>query len=258
MIRWKLDAGIWEVELGTEPCNEIGTEFLAQLEQFLEQLHASEAHSVIFYSSIKRGFSAGADLRELYHKLDEVEESQREPQLRAFLSRLHRAFDTIDQLPLVTIAVIHGVCFGGGFELALTCDLLVAERTARFCFPELRLGIVPTFGGISRLRREVGDPLARDLLLTGRSINAKRAYELGLVQYFVAPGQGLEVARSIAAQVGKFEPEARRACKKLLKQVPRESIDRETETFIRLALRSVFREALEKFVHDTSPFPYLP
>jgi len=73
---------------------------------------------------------------------------------------------------LVTVAAVHGVVFGGGFELALTCDMIVADRTARFCFPELRLGLIPGFGGIPRLKRDLGNGLVRDLLMTGRSISA--------------------------------------------------------------------------------------
>jgi long-chain acyl-CoA synthetase len=113
--------------------------------------------------------------------------------------------DTLDMLPLTTIAVVHGVCFGGGFELALTCDMLIAEKSARFCFPELRLGIIPGFGGIPRLRRDVGNALIRDLLLSGRSIGAKKALAVGLVSQVVASGEGLDAARSLAAQSAKFD-----------------------------------------------------
>jgi len=70
----------------------------------------------------------------------------------------------------------------------LTCDVLVADKTARFCFPELRLGIVPGFGGIPRLRRELGNAVVRDILMTGRSLNAKKAQAVGLVSQVVAPG----------------------------------------------------------------------
>src|SRR5438046_7760286 len=76
--------------------------------------------------------------------------------------------NTIDAAPLTTIASVHGVVFGGGFELALVCDLIIADKMARFCFPELRLGLVPGFGGIPRLKRDLGNAVVRDLLLTGR------------------------------------------------------------------------------------------
>ena len=76
--------------------------------------------------------------------------------VRAFIDRIHNVFDRLDQLPVTTIAVTHGVVFGGGFELALTADVIIAEQGARFAFPELRLGLVPGFGGIPRLERDLG------------------------------------------------------------------------------------------------------
>ena len=74
---------------------------------------------------------------------------------RHFIDRIHAVFNTIDACPLTTIAAVNGVVFGGGFELALVCDLIVADKTARFCFPELRLGLIPGFGGIPRLERDL-------------------------------------------------------------------------------------------------------
>ncbi|HRI07254.1 MAG TPA: UDP-N-acetylglucosamine 2-epimerase, partial [Nannocystaceae bacterium] len=148
--------------------------------------------------------------------------------------------------------------FGGGFELALTCDVLIAEKSARFCFPELRLGIIPGFGGIPRLRRDVGNAVIRDLLLSGRSVGAKRAHELGLVSQVVGRGEGLEVARALAGQSGKFDPAARRAAKAFIKQLPREELAREKELFVELALRPTLLAALTKFVESTDLRPYLP
>ena len=93
--------------------------------------------------------------------------------------------NAIDAAPLTTIAAVQGVAFGGGFELALVCDLIIADKMARFCFPELRLGLIPGFGGIPRLKRDLGNAVVRDLLLTGRSINATKAQAVGLVSQVV-------------------------------------------------------------------------
>ena len=94
--------------------------------------------------------------------------------------------------------------FGGGFELALACDLIIADKMARFCFPELRLGLIPGFGGIPRLKRDVGNAVVRDLLLTGRSFNATGA-GVGIVSQVVAEGEALRAARATAAQLAKFD-----------------------------------------------------
>jgi enoyl-CoA hydratase/carnithine racemase len=105
---------------------------------------------------------------------------------------------------LTTIAAVHGVTFGGGFELALTCDLIIADKMARFCFPELRLGLIPGFGGIPRLKRDLGNAVVRDLLLTGRSFNANKAQQIGLVSQVVGEGEALRAARATAAQFKKI------------------------------------------------------
>ncbi len=178
--------------------------------------------------------------------------------MRRFLDRIHRVMDTLDLLPLTTIGVVHGVCFGGGFELALTCDLLVANRTARFCFPELRLGILPGFGGIPRLRRDVGNAVVRDLLLTGRSINAKKAGALGLVSQVVAPGEALGVARQMARQAVKFDRDAAVTTKRFLKPLPSADLALEKEHFLRLFKNPTVVESLRRFVESKDVRPYLP
>src|SRR6266566_4354159 len=108
----------------------------------------------------------------------------------------HEPTNEIGSTPVVTIAAVHGVCFGGGFELALACYIIVADKMARFAFPELRLGLIPGWGGIPRLKRDLGNAFIRDLLLTGRSVNAARAHSVGLVAQLAAEGESLKVARS--------------------------------------------------------------
>src|SRR5438046_8426519 len=122
--------------------------------------------------------------------------------IRGSLERTHHVMNMIDASPLTTIAAVHGVTFGGGLELALTCDLIIADKTARFCFPELRLGLIPGFGGIPRLKRDLGNAVVRDLLLTGRSFNSTKAQQVGLVSQVVGEHEALRVARTTAAQIG--------------------------------------------------------
>lgn len=257
-LEWTVADGICELALGREPCNEIGTEMLVGLEQFLAQLDTDSTRALVVYSTARGGFSAGADLRELYHGLATRSEAEQEPALRDFIDRIHRVMDTLDMLPMTTVGVVHGVCFGGGFELALTCDVLIAEKTARFCFPELRLGILPGFGGIPRLRRDVSNAIVRDLLLTGRSINAKKAMTAGLVSQMIAPGEGLAAARAVAKQATKFDRDALVTTKRFMKPIPRAQLDEEKAHFLRLAQRPALREALRKFVESDDLRPYLP
>ena len=178
-LSWGLMDGVVELALHREPCNEIGLLTLEELESFaaaLEKLN-NEAHALIIYSSLKCGFSAGADLKELFRISQEMERGEAVKGVRDYLERIHRVMNAIDASPLTTIAAVHGVTFGGGFELALVCDLIIADKMARFCFPELRLGLIPGFGGIPRLKRDLGNGIVRDLLLTGRSFNATKAQQ---------------------------------------------------------------------------------
>lgn len=249
--------GVYELVLAAPPCNEIGTRMLAFLRGFLDQIDPA-AHTLIIRSGLRGGFCAGADLRELYRGLCETPREQHGPQIRAFIDAIHGVMDDLDMLPLTTVGVVHGVCFGGGFELALTCDILIAEKTARFCFPELRLGIIPGFGGIPRLRRDVGNALIRDLLLSGRSIGARKALEAGLVSQVVPTGEGLAAARALAAQTAKFDPVARKAAKAFIKPLPRDELLAERDLFVRLAEGPTLLAALKRFVESTDLRPYLP
>jgi enoyl-CoA hydratase/carnithine racemase len=178
--------------------------------------------------------------------------------VRDYLQRIHRVLNTIDALPLTTIAAVHGVTFGGGFELALVCDLIVADKMARFCFPELRLGLIPGFGGIPRLKRDLGNAVVRDLLLTGRSFNATKAQQVGLVSQVVAEGAALKVARATAAQLGKFDRRAAVAAKEFIKPIPYEELRREIDIFCELFAQPAVAAGLRKFVESEDAQPYLP
>ena len=259
-IAYELRDGVLELTLNRAPCNEIGSESLEELEQFVERLPDLEArgHALILSSTLDCGFSAGADLRELYRRSQELGQERALSGVRDFLMRVHRVMNALDSSSLVTIAALHGVVFGGGFELALTSDLMVADRSARFCFPELRLGLIPGFGGIPRLKRDLGNAVVRDLLLTGRSFNAQKAQQIGLISQLVGEGEALRVARRTAQQVGKFDPNTRAAAKKFTKAIPREELEREIELFCQLFAQPAVARGLKKFVESEDRQPYLP
>ena len=178
--------------------------------------------------------------------------------VRDFLERIHRVLNLIDASPLTTIAAVHGVTFGGGFELALVCDLIIADKMARFCFPELRLGLIPGFGGIPRLKRDLGNAVVRDLLLTGRSFNATKMQQVGLVSQMVGEGESLRVARATAAQLGKFDRRTAVAAKKFIKPIPYEELRKEIDVFCELFAEPAVEAGLRKFVESEEAQPYLP
>lgn len=259
-LSWVMKDGVIELALHRAPCNELGSEALAELEQFATflQRYQQEAHALIIYSEMSSGFCAGADLCELYHRSQAMEKVAALKGVRDFLERIHRVLNLIDAAPLTTIAAVHGVTFGGGFELALTCDLIIADKMARFCFPELRLGLIPGFGGIPRLKRDLGNGLVRDLLLTGRSINATKAQQIGLVSQVVGEGEVLRAARATAAQIAKFDHATAAAAKKFIKPIPHEELRQEIDIFCELFAQPAVQNGLRKFVESTDKQPYLP
>ncbi|MGA9526533.1 MAG: enoyl-CoA hydratase/isomerase family protein [Terriglobales bacterium] len=259
-LSWQVVNGAIELTLHREPCNEIGSLMLEELEEFTRALPelTQEAHALIMHSAQAAGFSAGADLRELYRRSQGMKKGDAARGVRDFLERIHAVMNTLDALPLTTIAAVHGVTFGGGFEMSLVCDIIIADRMARFCFPELRLGLIPGFGGIPRLKRDLGNAVVRDLLLTGRSFNVMKAQQIGLVSQIAAEGEALRVARATASQVGKFDRATAAAAKKFVKPIPYDDLKQEIDIFCDLYTRLAVEEGLRKFVENESAQPYLP
>lgn len=259
-VSWEAKNGVVELRLHRAPCNELGSLSLDELEQFAGALDDFEkdSHALIVYSEMSPGFCAGADLRELYQRSSTMEQVQALQGVREFLERIHRVLNRIDASSLTTIASVHGVTFGGGLELALACDLIIADKTARFAFPELRLGLIPGFGGIPRLKRDVGNAVVRDLLLTGRSFNATKAQQIGLVSQVVAEGEALRAARATAAQLAKFDRHTAATAKQFIKPVPYEELKRELDTFCDLFSRPAVQAGLKRFVESKEAQPYLP
>jgi len=259
-ISWELSNGVIELALHREPCNEIGTLVLSELEQLVSALPSLEedAHALIIHSNLSCGFSAGGDLRELYEGIRTTEEKAALAGIRDFHERIHHVMNTLDATSLTTIATVHGICFGGGLELALTCDMIIADKTARFCFPELRLGIIPGFGGIPRIKRDLGNAVVRDLLLTGRSFNVTKAQQIGLVSQVVGEGEALRAARGTAGQLAKFDRRTAATAKKFIKPIPYDELREEIEIVCELYARPTVQAALKKFVESTDAQPYLP
>ena len=203
--------GVVEVALSTEPCNEIGEPNARRPRRRVSQPRPRRdprGHPVQHRPPrVQRGCRPARVVRGPAERRRE----RAGERIEAFIHRIHDLFDLIDQLPVTTIAAVHGVCFGGGFELALTADIIVAERTARFAFPELRLGLIPGFGGIPRLERDVGGAVVRDLLLTGRSYNAAKAVSVGLASQQVGRGEG---ARGRSAPSRARRPASSRRCRR--------------------------------------------
>jgi len=152
-----------------------------------------------------RAFSAGADVTE-FRGLDPGDISD-------YYLGAGRLYDVIAELPMVTIAAIHGYCMGGGFEMSLACDVRIAERSAVFGLPEAGLGIVPSSGGLTRLVRAVGPARAKEVMLWHDRMRAEQVHSLGLVTELVEDGLALEVALAGAERMAALPTLAVRAIK---------------------------------------------
>ena len=153
--------------------NSIDTALMEKLGHMLMDIEKTSARAIVFTGAGDTYFIGGAD---------GVEMMQCDPEgARAFSARIQKLFDRMEESPLILVAAINGLCFGGGFEFALACDLRVASETARIGLPEVKVGIIPGGGGTQRLPRLVGVGRAMEMILTGRLYKGKEAFDLGLI-----------------------------------------------------------------------------
>jgi len=156
------------------------------------------------------------------------------------------------------IAAVNGVAMGGGLEIVLACDLAVADETARLALPEVKVGLFAAAGGVQRLTRQIGRKAAMELILTGKSINAERALELGIVNAVAAKGESLQAARSLAAVIVANSPSAVRASKQALNKLEEiealnAALDANPSILGRLVRTKDFKEGLTAFVEKRTP-----
>lgn len=166
--------------------NVLSKEVLLELDLILKDIEKESPKGLVILSAKSSGFIAGADIKEFTKLKDSAEALE-------LIRRGQSVFDHLESLPFPTVALINGFCLGGGMELALACRIRVAEESpsTRLGLPEVQLGIHPGFGGTVRLPPLVGAPVAMDLMLTGRTIDARKARKIGLVDY-VTPSRHLK------------------------------------------------------------------
>ncbi|MEX1652660.1 enoyl-CoA hydratase/isomerase family protein [Streptomyces pseudovenezuelae] len=189
--------------------NAIGSETASRLKQALADIRDNDDVRALVITGAGRAFSAGADL-------GEIESFTTPGQFRDFVGRLTEAFALLEDFPKPSVAAVHGFAFGGGLELALACDLRVAERGTRLGLPEMKLGVLPGAGGTQRLPRLLPPAIAKQMILTGEPIDAERAHALGLVNELAEPGGALKTAEALAAKLTAGAPLALAAGKRLI------------------------------------------
>jgi enoyl-CoA hydratase len=212
--------------------NALSDELMDELVGTLEELDREEAIRAIVLGGNERAFAAGADIGELTQA----------SAIDLYYQRRVERWDAIRGLWTPLVAAVSGFCLGGGCELAMSCDLIVASETAEFGQPETGLGIIPGAGGTQLLTRAVGKALAMDVILSGRRLSAREAVAAGLVARVVAKEAWLDEAKRIAREIAEKGPVATRLAK--------ESVDRAYETTLAAGLEAERRALYLAFASE--------
>jgi enoyl-CoA hydratase len=209
-IRLVLDGPLAVATLARAPVNAIDEAWLERLDQALDALERAAGVACLLLRSSERAFCAGADLALMRSRFATEEGRAR---MIEFVRALQRVYARLERLPQATIAEIGGPAMGGGFELALACDLRIASEDARLGLPEARLGLLPGAGGTQRLTRIAGEALAKRMILRGEVVDGREAAALGLVHWAVPAAELGPRARALAAELTALPPAALAACK---------------------------------------------
>src|SRR4051794_5715545 len=215
-----------------EALNALSDELMDELVATLSELDRDKAVRCIVLGGNERAFAAGADIREL----------ARSSAIDLYYQRRVERWDAIRSLWTPLVAAVSGFCLGGGCELAMSCDLIVASETAQFGQPETSLGIIPGAGGTQRLTRAVGKALAMDVILSGRRLTAHEALAAGLVARVVVKEAWLDEAKRVAREIADKGPVANRLAK--------ESVNRAYETTLQAGLESERRALYLAFASE--------
>ena len=220
--------------------NSINTHLMSQIKDLLRDLEETELRALVLSGAGSSHFVGGADGIEMM-QLDRAG-------ALAFSRRFQGLLDRLEASPLVTVAAINGLCFGGGFELALACDLRVATTSSRIGLPEVKVGLIPGGGGTQRLPRLVGSGLAIEMILSGRLYEGEQAAHLGLV-HRVAPEAGLRQAvgdllRPMLRNPGHAVSLAKRAVKAAQNSPLPGGLSREAELFSQCHDHDFFRRLM--------------
>ncbi len=227
--------------------NALDFELIHQLTDALETLDREGARAIVITGAGEKAFAAGADIREL---------GVQTPTTLFSGNEFHR-WERIKRIRTPLIAAVRGVALGGGCELAMTCDMIVAADDARFGQPEILLGVMPGAGGTQRLTRAIGKAKAMELVLTGGMLSARDAEAHGLVTKLAPAAEVVPVALELAARVASMPPVAVRAAKEAVNRAFEVSLEAGLE-FERRAFFLLFdtddaREGLAAFVEKRTP-----
>lgn len=205
-VETSITGGVALVEISNPPLNLLTMHMRTALRRIMDRIKGdSFVRAVVLHSTGERAFSAGSDIREFPR-------DAREGHRRAVQE--HACYDAVAELPQPVVAELSGHVLGGGLELALACDIRIADATARLGLPEVKLGVFPSGAGTQRLPRTIGPSQAKRMMLLGEIVDADRALELGLVDEVVPGGQAAATVAEIAGRIAEQPARAAQAIKK--------------------------------------------
>ena len=244
-VRYESEGAVATLTVDHPPANALSNQVLAEIAEALRAAEADEAvRCLVFTGAGDRFFIAGADIKEFLQTPDD-RVGERTEKGQAVTLQLER-------LPKVVIMAINGFCLGGGCELAMAGDIRIAADTAQFGQPEIKLGIIPGFGGTQRFVRLVGRSRALELLFSGDSIDAATALELGLVSRVVPSAELMNDARRTAEKLAGAAPLAVAAIKRAvaagLDRPMEEALEVEREEFVQVRRTADAREGITAFI----------
>jgi enoyl-CoA hydratase len=204
LVRKMSEGAVAHIQLNRpEALNALNPKMMSELGESLRQMDDDDSIKVVVISGNEKVFAAGADIKQMADK-NAVE---------MYMADQLDPLDSIRKMKKPVIAAVNGFALGGGCELAMLCDMIIASETAQFGQPEIKIGVIPGAGGTQRLTRAVGKALAMEMILTGRFISAEEAFRAGLVNKVVPEGSCLEEALELARQIAAMPPLAVRMAK---------------------------------------------
>ena len=238
------------VTIDSPPINALSTRVLDMLAVTFAALVVDPAiRAVVIRGEGERAFMAGADITEF--------PQDDGPSATSRSRKFHDTMDSVARCLKPVVAAIHGFCLGGGLELALACDVRVVAEDARLGLPEIKLGLLPGGGGTQRLPRLIGSGRARLMCLVGEPVTAQQAYEWGLVEQVVPPGEVLPAALSLAQKLASQSPHAVTVIKGLMQETEdlplAEGLQMEAAAFGRCVISADGREGVRAFLDKRTP-----
>lgn len=247
LLSIRKNGGIATVTLENPPMNVLSLQMTEELDEVFRQLEDDrEVIAIIITGAGERAFMAGADIKEFPDR--DKEEN---------LIDTHQVFNRIENIPKPTIALLNGFTLGAGLELALVCDIRIAEEHAKIGLPEVDLGLLPGAGGTQRLPRVVGLSKAKEIMFTGEALTAEEAYRVGIVNDVVPKGKGKDKALELAEKFASKSLQALSRIKRLANasfELPlEEGLQLEKQLFDDLFVTKDAKEGVQAFIEKRKP-----